>query len=207
MRQYYKLIKNKTISFDALLIEKYHLLGLNEVDVLLLIKLQHLLQLGKRKLSTKELAPTMSISITTISKRLVELVNNGFISLSLSDKDQSETFSLDETYKKLGALLEQGDEKIEVEGTSNDIKTVVGRLESEFHHLLSPLDLEVVRHWIIDDHFPVEAIEDSLLECVKMKKLDVKYIDLLLNKKEKKPATSGPAENLQELFNNVYDKK
>ncbi len=207
MRQYFKLIKNRTIPFDSLLIDKYHLMGLNEVDVMILIKLQRLLQQGKRKLSTKELALTMSISTTTISKRLVELVNNGFVSLSLSEKDQSETFSLDETYRKLSAILEQGDEKMEVEGTSNDIKTVVGRLESEFKHMLSALDLEVVRHWITVDHFTLDAIDAALLECVKMRKLDVKYIDVLLNKKAKVSTSIGPKENLQELFNNVYDKK
>ncbi|MDD4212231.1 MAG: DnaD domain protein [Bacilli bacterium] len=207
MRQYFKLIKNRTIPFDSLLIDKYHLMGLNEVDAMILIKLQSLLQQGKRKLSTKELAPTMSISTTTISKRLVELVNNGFVSLSLSEKDQSETFSLDETYRKLSAILEQGDEKMEVEGTSNDIKVVVGRLESEFKHMLSALDLEVVRHWISVDHFSLDVIDEALLECVKMRKLDVKYIDVLLNKKAKISTSIGPKENLQELFNNVYDKK
>lgn len=207
MRQYYKLIKNRTISFEGLLIEKYHLLGLNETDAILLIKLQRLLLQGKRKLSTAEIAPSMSITANTISKRLVDLVNNGFISLTLSEKDQQEVFSLDETYKKLGALLEQSDEKLTTEMTNNDVKTIVGRLEEEFKRVLSPLDLEVVRHWVVVDHFSVAMVEEALVECVKMRKIDVKYIDLLLNKKKIKETSQSTQEDLQTLFNSVYDKK
>ena len=206
MRQYYKLIKNRTISFGPLLIDKYHLLGLNEVDVIILIKLHQQLIQGKKKLSAKDLISTMSISLPTLSKKIVELVDNGFITLAISKTTQQEEFSLAETYKKLGALLEEADTVVVDEGQMNDIKKVVSSLEEKMKRVLSPVDLDIVRHWLKEDKFSYEAIEAAIFECVKIQKLDVKYIDVILNKTKTK-APSKPKEDLRTLFNSVYDKE
>lgn len=207
MRQYYKLIKNRTISFGPLLIDKYHILGLSETDTIILIKLHQMLVLGKKKLVTKDLAPTMSISSATISKRLVELVDNGYITLAISKSSQQEEFSLDETYKKLGALLEQSDELVAEDGQMSDLKTVVSRLEEEMKRVLSPIDLDIVRHWIKEDHYPLGEIEEAILECVKNRKFDVKYVDMILNKTKQKTSSNVVKEDLQSLFNSIHGKK
>ena len=92
MSQYYMLIKNNLISFDKLMIDKYNQIGLNETDAIILIKLNGLLNEGITKLESKYLEPSMSITNNTISKRIVDLVKNGYISLSLSNIDASEEF-------------------------------------------------------------------------------------------------------------------
>lgn len=205
MSQYFMLIKNRFIDFDKLMIEKYHLLNLNETDAIILIKLNNLLNQGKRKLQVDELTPNMSISANSISKRLVELVKNGFITLTLSDVDAGEVFSLDETYRRLGNLLAGDDEKNASEVNKCITKEIVQMIERDFNRLLTPLELEIINHWVVEDKFPYDKIKDAVFECVKIKKLNVKYVDALLNQKQK-PVTTKPNENLQELFNNVYRK-
>lgn len=205
MSQYFMLIKNKFIEFDRLMIDKYHLLDLNEIDAIILIKLNNLLNQGKKKLVVDELVPTMSISSNTISKRIVDLVKNGFITLSLSDIDSSEVFSLDETYKRLGNILEGADEANISESNKTLTREVVGLLEQEFKKVITPIDLEIVSHWITEDKFEIEKIKDAIYQCVKIKKYNVKYVDVMLNKKDL-PRKPKIEENLQELFNNVYRK-
>lgn len=203
MSQYYMLIKNGFIDFKTIMIEKYHLLGLNETDAIILIKLNNCLTQNKIKLSHNELAPTMSISANTISKRIVELVKNGFITLTLSDVDASEVFSLDETYKRLGNILESQDEKIEHNQSQNITKEVVTLIEKEFKKVITPLELEIVNHWVIDDKYNFQNIKAAIMECAKLKKMNVRYVDLLLKPKQK---NIKKVENLQELFNNVRRK-
>lgn len=203
MSQYFMLIKNRFIDFDRLMIEKYHLLDLNETDAIILIKLNNLLNQGKRKLQVEELTPNMSISANAISKRLVDLVKNGFITLSLSDVDSSEVFSLDETYRRLGNLLEGDDENSATEASNNLTREVVQMIEHEFNKILTPLELEIINHWMVEDKFSFDKIKDAVFECVKIKKYNVKYVDALLNQKAK-PTVNKTQNNLQELFNNVY---
>ncbi|HEY8444658.1 MAG TPA: DnaD domain protein [Bacilli bacterium] len=205
MSQYYLLIKNGFIDFKNLMIEKYHLLGINETDAIILIKLQNLLQQGKRKLSGEDLAPTMSITANTISKRIVELVKNGYITLTLSDVDASEVFSLDETYKRLAYILENEEDKSSTSLNENLIKEVVMILEKEFKKMVTPTELEIVYHWVNEDHYEIENIKNAIYECAKLKKYNVKYVDLILNRKNQ-PTKFKTEENLQELFNSVYGK-
>ncbi|HHU56368.1 MAG TPA: DnaD domain protein [Acholeplasmataceae bacterium] len=205
MNQYYLLIKNGFIDFKNLMIEKYHLLNLNETDAIILIKLQNFLLQGKTKLSGEDLAPTMSITANTISKRIVDLVKRGFITLTLSDVDASEVFSLDETYKRLSYIIEKEDSEKEKSATDNTIKEVVLFIEQEFKKVVTPTELEIVYHWVIEDKYELEKIKEAIIECAKLKKYNVKYVDLFLNRK---PQTQKykTEENLQELFNNVYAK-
>ena len=48
MSQYYSLIKNGKIDFSESLLEKYVLIGLDEMDCVLLIKLQKILNDNKK---------------------------------------------------------------------------------------------------------------------------------------------------------------
>jgi len=203
MKQYYMLIKNGFIDFKTIMIEKYHLLNLDETDAIILIKLNNCLLKNKTKLSHDELAPTMSISANTISKRIVELVKNGFITLTLSDVDASEVFSLDETYKRLGNLLESEDEQTLDNEVVNTTRKAVTLIEQKFKKVITPLELEVINHWVVDDKYNINEIEKAIDECVKLKKNSVRYVDLLLKPKETK---INKVENLQELFNNVRNK-
>ena len=43
MSQYYTLLKNDIINFDQLLLDKYNVLGLDEVETIILIKLNKIL--------------------------------------------------------------------------------------------------------------------------------------------------------------------
>ncbi len=204
MNQYYMLLKNHFIDFNSLIIEKYQKLDLSETEVIILIKLNNLLNQGKKKLLAEELASSMSISVATISKKLVELVNKGFISLNVIDINSGEEFNLDETYKRLSYLLENDETNIKLLQKDNELQELVKFIESEFGKILKPIDLEVISHWINVDKFSVDKIKEAVYEVVRLKKINVKYVDVILNnKKELKPA---PTSNLQELFNNVYKK-
>lgn len=206
MSQYYMLIKNNLIDFDKLMIDKYHLLGLNETDAIIIIKLNRLLAKGEIKLESKHLEPSMSLTNNTISKRIVDLVKNGYITLTLTEVDGSEVFSLDETYKKLSNILEKEDELGKKESTNNLTKEVVGMIESEFSKVITPIELEIINDWIYIDKFSLDKITEAIQIAKRNKKMNVKYVDVFLNKKPEVSDKKNIDENLQDLFNDVFGK-
>lgn len=202
MSQYYELLKNETINFDKLLIEKYNILGLDEVEVIILIKINKVINSGK-KLSIEKIAKGMSITEESLRNKLVTLINNQFITLMLDGKN--EVYSIDDTYKRLAETLVEND-KSEIDANDETMmKKVVELLQKMFNKILTPLDLEVVHHWIYEDKFGYDQINDAVLETLKLKKTSIQYVDAILNKpKPVKKEKSG--EGLQELFNQVYGK-
>ncbi len=201
MRQYYMLLKNRFIDFEKLIIDQYRYLGLNEVETMILIKLNRLLENNKR-FSSEELAKGMTISEEEVRNKLVDLINQQFITLTLSGKN--EIYSLDDTYKRLAELLDATDEEEEHQEDDQEMKKVVALLEKEFQKLLTPLELEAVQQWITVDHFSFQKIQESVFQCVQMKKKNVKYVSVLLYKKDDTRKVDSPKEGLQNLFNNVY---
>ena len=208
MKSYYDLIKTSIIDFDKLVIEKYHLMGIDEVDAIILIKLNTLLKRGESSLSLNKIAPTMSLSIEDLSKRVMTLVSNGFIRLSLGS-DKKETFSLDETFKRLSIVISDEDTIKEVATRNNDVKYVVTILERELKKILSSIDRAMVNKWIYEYKYSLEEITDALNDALRYKNRGINYIDKVLyrkNHKEEEPqATSS---EIQDLFKKVvYDKK
>ncbi len=203
MNIYDELIKNKYLHFDQLLIDHYASLQLSEAEAIILIKLYRLYQSGVRKLSVKDLAPSMSLSEATISKKLVDLMNNGFINLNIDETTKTEQFDLNKTIKKLSFLLEARIQELHQEDKKSQMKATVALLEREFKKILSPIELEIVSQWVREDQFSVEDIEKGVNECVRLRKTDVKYLDVLLNKKRSTPSAN---QDFADVFHRIHGK-
>lgn len=201
MSKYYMFLKNNTIDFEKLLIDKYSFLGLDEVEVIILVKLNKLLNSGN-KFSIDYFTKNMTITEDVIREKLVTLINNQFIDLKLVNK--SEIYSLDDTFKRLSSLLEKEENEEEKEDFNADCAKVVALLEKEFKKILSPLDLELVHRWIYEDKFDYAKIYNAIIETLKYKKTSIQYVDVILNKKEQPNKSSNSKEGLQDLFNQVY---
>jgi len=188
-----------------LLLEKYRALKLDEANTIILIKLNNLLKQGKRFLVVEELVETMALSKEEVAKRIVQLVNDGFVALELSEIDAKEQFNLDETYKRLSYLLEGVKQANQEKHVNDKIKALVKVLEKEFKKILSPIELEMVSKWHIEYQYTDAAIEEAIIKTLRYKNRSINYVDRLLrlNHQEvkKEPSTT---ENIQELFNKVY---
>ena len=201
MSKYYIFLKNNIIDFEKLLIDKYSFLGLDEVEVIILLKLNKLINSGS-KFSIEYFTKNMTITEDVIREKLVTLINNGFIDLKLVNR--SEIYCLDDTFKRLSALLEKEELEEEKEDLNTDCAKVAALLEKEFKKILSPLELELVHKWVYEDKFDYSKIYNAIMETLKYKKTSVQYVDVILNKKEQINKQSNSKEGLQDLFNQVY---
>jgi len=207
----YNLIKKNVIQFDKLILEQYFKLNLDEVDTIILIRLNDLLQKNICELNEDEIAKSMKIDKNELGKRIVELVKKGFITLEFTGIESKEVFSLDEPYKRLALLLEKNTEEVNNELLELKIKETINLLEKELQKILSPLEREMVQRWYIDEKYTDDGINEALLKTLKYKNRGVAYIDRLLqaNRREQRKEevkTETTQENIQELFNRLYAK-
>lgn len=205
----YNLIKNNFIQFDKLLIDNYYKLSIDEVDTIILIRLNDLLQKNICVLNDEEIAASMKIPQNDLAKRIVELVKKGFITLELSSIDSREVFSLDETYKRLALILSGASDANKDNELKNKIRDTNNMLEKELNKILSPLEREMVQRWYVEDKYSDDEIYDAILNALKYKNRGVAYIDRSLqasrrDSKVVKQVEIQAGENIQDLFNRIY---
>lgn len=206
----YNLIKNNLIQFDKLIIEQYYKLSIDEVDTIILIRLNDLLQKNISELNDEEIAASMKIDKNELGKRIVDLVKRGFVTLELSSVNSKEVFSLDETYKRLALVLSNASEKVQDNYLKTKIKETTVLLEKELKKILSPLELEMIKRWYLENKYSDEEINEAILKALKYKNRGVSYIDRLLQttrrdlEEEVKKETNSGGQNIQELFNKYY---
>lgn len=207
MNQYQEMLEKGIIGFERLLIETYHLLEITEVDVVILIKLNDYLKKRKNVLVLNDIISTMSIKEDAFSKRVAFLVSKGLVNLEL-DEDNNETFSLKGLYSRLAIVLENGKDDLNKKHSDSEMYSIINTIEKESKTILSPIELEIVSKWFFEYKYSFDLIESMVLKSLKDKKANVRYIDKLLAKSDKKPEKTFSAENpnIQELFNKVYDK-
>ena len=205
MNQYYELLKQEIIVFEKLLIDKYHLIGLNEVETIILIKINKSLKEGKRKLVIDEIAPNMSIDSSVLANTIIDLVNRGYITVEISNVNALETYNLDGTLKRLSEVFDEANQKFL--NVDTNIAEVVNLIEAESGKSVSSLDLEMIRHWFNDLGYSKEQVDEAIYKASKNKKLSVKYVDRILANQNKKSASPEDNDEIKDLISRVYVRK
>lgn len=205
MNQYYELLKQEIIVFEKLLIDKYHLIGLNEVETIILIKINKSLKEGKRKLVIDEIAPNMSIDSSVLANTIIDLVNRGYITVEISNVNALETYNLDGTLKRLSEVFDEANQK--VLNVDTNIAETVNLIEAESGKSVSSLDLEMIRHWFNDLGYSKEQVDEAIYKASKNKKLSVKYVDRILANQNKKSVSPEDNDEIKDLISRVYVRK
>lgn len=210
MSQNYNLIKSNVISFKNLVIDKYSFIGLNEVEVVTLIKLHNLL-ISPEKISIESLPEkmheTMQLSSEDISEVIAKLIEGKYIDL-LENENGEVSYSLDMTYQRLANVLDDEENKTQEDSNALDLKKVTNLIEKEFAKLVTPLELELIKSWIYDEKYSFAEINEAILDALKRQRKTVKAVNELLKGKRNRMNNSNKKNNddLTELFNNVYGK-
>lgn len=207
----YNLIRNNVIQFDKLIISNYFKLNLDEVDTIILIRLHDLSSRGINVLNDEDIASSMRINKNELGKRIVNLVKNGFITLELSSVEAKEIFSLDELYRRLAFIIEGEKQQVNKDVLDNEIQTTISLLEKELKKILSPIEIEVVKRWYLEEQYSKKEIDEAILKALKNKSRGIMYIDRLLqanarDKKIEEKKVISSEENIKDMFNKLYVK-
>jgi DNA replication protein len=205
-----KLLTEDMISFVDVILEHYPKMMIDETNVLLLIFLYKQKKQGSHFLSTKILSTKMMISPEECGNRVVDLVQRGFIELEFSTKDEKETFNLKPTFAKMEALYQITEETSKKQEVNQTVKAVIEMVEGEYHRPLTTYELDIINVWVTEEDHPLEDIKGALLESLKAKKTNLRYVDIILinrNKSKKAIPTQKKNEELELILHQVYAKK
>lgn len=214
MNYMYKLISSGVISFNDTLIENYQLIGLSELESMILLKLSNYSKTKNSYLCVSDLKKEVTISEEELSNLIFSLVQKGYINLSMNNLG-TEEFSLDPTYEKLGNLLNEL--KIASDCNPNEdvnalnnreelIRKLAMYIEATLSRCANEQDLQYINMWV-DKNYTFDEMKDAILESAKAKKAHIKYADAVLTSRHQVRESVEPDPEIQRLLQNVYVKK
>ena len=202
-----KLIKAKTIDFTQVLIKHYKAIGLNETTAVIVAKLYYLADENDNFLELKKLAKEVTINIEELSDLVIDLVNKGYIELTL-DNNGKETFTLDGVIEKLGVVLDKGSSDELLDERKEKLSLIVSYVETTFSRICSAADLIIINAWL-DNNYDYEDIKSAVFRAFQLGKYNLKYADAILASKashQAKPEIEVD-EELKALLDGAYVKK
>lgn len=210
MKSYVDLMKENIIDFGNLILEKYYLLNLNEIECMVLYKLNKYSKEVNNILNLSDLEKKMKLDINQLGDVLAGLVSKGFVTLKMSDDEKGtliEEFSLEDAYKELSYALENGERKIENDQVNKDFQEVLKLLESKNNKPLSPIEMQTVQKWFFEYKYDFELIKEQIEKTYKNKNASVSIVDRQLFAKSRETLTSDEIEAAQEILKRKYGKK
>lgn len=210
MKSYVDLMKENIIDFGNLILEKYYLLNLNEIECMVLYKLNKYSKEVNNILNLSDLEKKMKLDINQLGDVLAGLVSRGFVTLKMSDDEKGtliEEFSLEDAYKELSYVLENGERKIENDQVNKDFQEVLKLLESKNNKPLSPIEMQTVQKWFFEYKYDFELIKEQIEKTYKNKNASVSIVDRQLFAKSRETLTSDEIEAAQEILKRKYGKK
>jgi DNA replication protein len=197
-------MKEGTVALPTLLLKHYPLLGLTELEVMLLIHLIVFMDKEQNDFPTVEqIQERMSAKPEQVIIGLQKLLKEGFIAIDeevdATSGIQYERYNLDQLYTMVTAVFiaEQTKADEESQHAQNELnkssgsKDIFSIIEKEFARPLTPMELETISGWLDKDNYREELILAALKEAVFAGKVHFRYIDRILLEWSRNRVTSA----------------
>ncbi len=179
----YQQILQQQTSIPTPLLLNYKQLGLQEIEVMILIHIYYFIQQGNDFPTPQEICHSMTLEENQLLEHLRSLIQRNLIEIKELQNEHnqlSEAYSLEPLWEKIFSPKEAP-----VEETNNEI-TIFILFEQEFGRPLSPFEIETINSWLDEDKITPALIKAALRESVLMGKLNFRYIDRILREWQRK---------------------
>lgn len=198
MNNYSKLIESHMISFKEVMVMNYKKIGLNETEAMIVILLYEAKKHQSGPISLSTILPYTTLSENDLSKLIVDLLERGFVELEI--KDGQESYSLKPTMNKLGSVLENANNGVNVKEESAKL---IAYTENGYQRNLTPSELLVIQGWF-SENYSVEQMFNAINETISLKKMNLRYADAILaNKPVKNNQTIEENPEIQEVLKQI----
>lgn len=198
-------LKTRPVVIRRELFDHYSELGLDEQDLVILIKLLYASETSNKQPSIEFLQKGSTMEPRQITSVIQNLIQRELLELNVSKDEEgkfTEYMNLDPFYHKLNQLLKHQYLKHEEQDKKEQFKQLFQIVEQSFGRPLSPYEIETLNQWIDVDHHDLSVIQAALDEALSQNKLSFKYIDhILLNWKKNNVKTVDDSKKIREQFN------
>lgn len=207
MKNYYDLLKDNLIDFNKALLDYYNLIGLDETECLVLLRLHDLIVSNSNVLDSEKIVKRLSISGERFTEIIGGLVNRNFVELKLELDDSqiyTEKFFIDGTFRQLGYVFESQETKEESNIISIEMKKTMQYLEKKLAKMLTPVEVSIVKKWFYDYKYSNEMINEEIEKVIKRKVKSVSIIDRALFARTKEVLDDEDVNKAKDLFEKLY---
>jgi len=172
------ILKESTVSFPKLLLTHYHVLNIDDKDLVMLI---YLINDKDLAYNPKKISDELHIPLNNVLEMINELVAKDILKIEIKKVNnmRTEYISLDSLYHKLAFKVLNEEEK-------KDHNSLYSTFEREFGRTLSPIEYELISGWQGSNEFSDELILLALKEAVYNGAFNFRYIDKILYEWKKK---------------------
>ena len=198
-------LKIRPVIIRRELLDHYNQLGINEAELVILIKLLHASESSNKQPSIESLQQGTTFGSREVTTIIQSLIQHDLLELKV-EKDEECKFTkymnLNQFYVKLSEIMEQVNIKVEEENTEVEFNVLFQQIEQAFGRPLSPFEIETLNQWLDIDKHELSVIQAALDEATSQNKLSFKYIDrILLNWKKNNVKTIEDSKKISRQFN------
>ena len=176
------LIQKGYVNVNKLFLENYSNFGLNEIELVVLLKLFEMLKNNQVTISVSSLAKKTSLSTTECSNVLNGLFNRGLVSIDLENTKQGKTkesFNLDECIKFIETYFSNEIKSKNISDNEDIITQITSLVEQTLKRGLTPLELQIIVEWGQNGE-TLQNVQKALAMAVSAGKTNLKYVDSCL---------------------------
>lgn len=198
-------LKTRPVVIRRELLDHYSELGLDEQDLIILIKLIYASETSNKQPSIELLQKGSNMQPREVTAVIQNLIQRELLELNVNKDEEgrfTEYMNLDPFYEKLSQLLKKETIDTNVQSDKEKFKTLFQMIEQTFARSLSPYEIETLNQWIDVDQHDIDIIQAALDEANSQNKLSFKYMDrILLNWKKNNVKTIDDSKEIRKQFN------
>ena len=198
-------LKTRPVVIRRELLDHYAELGMDEQDLVILIKLIYASETSNKHPSIETLQQGSSMQPRQITSVIQNLIQRELLELNVRKDEEgkfTEYMNLDPFYEKLSQILKKQNLDHQESDSVEQFKQLFQLMEQSFGRPLSPYEIETLNQWIDVDQHDLSVIQAALDEALSQNKLSFKYIDrILLNWKKNNVKTVDDSKKIREQFN------
>ncbi|MFI6126400.1 DnaD domain-containing protein [Staphylococcus pasteuri] len=198
-------LKTRPVVIRRELLDHYSELGIDEQDLIILIKLIYASETSNKQPSIETLQQGSTMQPREVTAVIQNLIQRELLELNVNKDEEgrfTEYMNLDPFYEKLSQLLKKQTIDTNEQSDKEKFKTLFQMIEQTFARPLSPYEIETLNQWIDVDKHDISIIQAALDEANSQNKLSFKYMDrILLNWKKNNVKTIDDSKEIRKQFN------
>lgn len=199
------MLKTRPVVIHKELLEHYNELGINERELVILIKLIHASEMTNKQPSIESLQKGTSLDSREITAIIQNLIQRDLLELNVNKDEEgkfTEYMNLDPFYYKLNDIMQHVNDNNNQKQTELEFNKLFQQIEQAFGRPLSPYEIETLNQWLDVDKHDLNVIQAALDEAESQNKMSFKYIDrILLNWKKNNVKTIEDSKKISRQFN------
>ncbi|MCY1038519.1 DnaD domain-containing protein [Staphylococcus nepalensis] len=199
------ILKTRPVVIRKELLDHYNELGINERELVILIKLIYASETTNKQPPIESLQRGTSLDSRETTSIIQSLIQHDLLELNVNKDEEgkfTEYMNLDQFYNKLSDIIDQINVDRSHKQSELEFNTLFQKIEQAFGRPLSPYEIETLNQWLDVDKHELSIIQAALDEAQSQNKLNFKYIDrILLNWKKNNVKTIEDSKKISRQFN------